>query len=115
MACGGVENLTAERLAPIIQRGRRIILYPDRDAINRWQAKADSLKYDRLTLDTEPVLKWWIESDGPKADIADIILRMVYDHRNDQPQSLAGVIAKNPVLQDLVDKFNLKPDLPPCQ
>ena len=115
MACGGVENLTAERLAPIIQRGRRIILYPDRDAIDRWQAKAESLKYDRVTVDTEPVLKWWIESDGPKADIADIILRMIYDHRDDQPQSLAGVIAKNPVLQDLVDKFNLKPNLPPCQ
>lgn len=115
MACGGVENLTADRLEPIMQRGRRIILYPDRDAIDRWQAKADSLKYDRVTLDTEPVLKWWIESDGPKADIADIILRMVYDHRDDQPQCLAGVIAKNPVLKDLVDKFNLKPDLPPCQ
>ena len=110
MACGGAENLTRDRLEPIISRGRRIILYPDRDAIERWQQKADQLHYGRLTIDTEPVLKWWIREDGPKADIADVLLRLLKDHRGRQPQALVEVIEQNPVLQDLIDKFNLKPD-----
>lgn len=110
MACGGAENLTADRLAPIIAQGRRIILYPDRDAIDRWKQKAAALKYDRLAIDTEPVTQWWKPVDGPKADIADVILRLLHDHKEKQPQSLAGVIATNPVLQDLIDKFNLKPE-----
>ena len=110
MACGGAENLTADRLSPIIAQGRRIILYPDRDAIDRWKQKAAALKYDRLAIDTEPVTQWWKPVDGPKADIADVILRLLHDHKEKQPQSLAGVIATNPVLQDLIDKFNLKPE-----
>ena len=57
-----------------------------------------------------PVRKWWIREDGPKADIADVLLRLLMDHRDRQPQSLAAVIEQNPVLQDLVDKFNLKPE-----
>jgi hypothetical protein len=91
-------------------QGRRIILYPDRDAVDRWKQKAAALKYERLAIDTEPVTKWWKPVDGPKADIADVILRLLHEHKDVQPQSLAGVIAQNPVLQDLIDKFNLKPE-----
>lgn len=85
MACGGVENLSAERLAPIIEAKRRIILYPDRDGIDRWRQKADQLNYDRLTLDTRPVTPeseggWWTPEDGPKADIADVVIRILLQH-----------------------------------
>ena len=82
MACGGVENLTPERLAPIIKANRRIILYPDRDGIQRWTDKMHQLNYERVAIDVRAVTGesaggWWRPEDGPKADIADVIIRIL--------------------------------------
>ena len=33
MACGGLEMLSRERMKPIIDQGRKVVLYPDRDGI----------------------------------------------------------------------------------
>lgn len=82
MACGGLENLSSDRLAPIISRHRRIVLYPDRDGIDRWTKKATQLNYDRLSVNTQPVTDWWQPSDGDKADFADIVIRMIQDYNN---------------------------------
>lgn len=86
MACGGLENLSPERLAPIIERHRKITLYPDRDGIDRWKQKAEQLNYDRLTIDAKPVMSeaeggLWSEADGPKADIADVIIRRLLNKK----------------------------------
>lgn len=80
MACGGLENLTRERLAPIISARRDIVLYPDRDGIDKWKAKASHLQCDRISINTDPVTKWWKEADGPKADIADVVVRIINEH-----------------------------------
>lgn len=77
MACGGIESLNQTKLKPLIQQHRRIVLYPDRDAIEKWQQKADSLHYDRMAIDTRPVTEWWRPEDGEKADIADVVVRML--------------------------------------
>jgi hypothetical protein len=77
MACCGASNLTRERLAPIIEQRRRIILYPDRDSIKRWEQLAKDLNYDRVTIDTRAVMKWWRPEDGDKADIADVVVRII--------------------------------------
>ena len=82
MACGGLENLSTDRLAPIISRHRRIVLCPDRDGIDRWTKKATQLNYDRLSVNTQPVTDWWQPSDGDKADFADIVIRMIQDYNN---------------------------------
>ena len=37
MACGGLEMITRERLQPIIDKNRRIVLFPDRDGIDKWR------------------------------------------------------------------------------
>ena len=79
MACGGLEMLSRERLAPIIQARRKVILYPDRDGILKWHKKASALDYDRLTVDAKPVTKWWRPEDGEKADIADVVIRSIND------------------------------------
>ena len=99
MACGGIENLNRERLKPIIERGRKVILYPDRDGVEKWQQKANALRYRLLTVDTAPVLRWWREEDGPKADIADVVLRMICNNPHTQP--MAGV-------EKLKEKLNLE-------
>lgn len=104
MACGGLENLTREKLKPIIDQHRPIILYPDRDGIQKWQQKAEQLHYDRLTVDARPVTKWWREEDGPKADIADVVLRMI---GSTESKTIGEVMKDMPVIRPLVEKLNL--------
>jgi hypothetical protein len=108
MACGGLEMLTRERLKPLIDQGRRIILYPDRDGIDKWRKKVDSIGYDRLSIDTDPVLKWWRPEDGPKADIADVVVRMLNTSRT--YKSIGEVLAEHPQTKPLIDKLDLEID-----
>lgn len=77
MACGGKENLNRDKLYPIIEQNRHIVLYPDRDGIDDWQEIAKRIDYKRLEVETKPVTEWWQEGDGPKADIADVVIRML--------------------------------------
>ena len=83
MACCGSSNITRERLKPLINQRRRIILYPDHDGVKLWKQKMDALYYDRIEIDTRPVLDWWQPDDGEKADIADVVLRMINSHPTD--------------------------------
>ena len=106
MACGGLENLTRDKLRPIIEQRRRIVLYPDRDGITKWQQKADSLYYDRVEIDTTPVTKWWKPEDGEKADIADVVIRAINESR--PLTTIADVKAEMPETKELIDKLNLE-------
>ena len=108
MACGGLEMLTRERLQPLIDQGRRIILYPDRDGIDKWRKKVDSIGYDRLSIDTDPVLKWWRPEDGEKADIADVVVRML---NNSKPLTNIDDVAREmPQTKPLIEKLDLEID-----
>ena len=106
MACGGLEMLTRERLQPLINQGRRIILYPDRDGIDKWRKKVDSIGYDRLSIDTDPVLKWWRPEDGEKADIADVVVRMLNTSRT--YKSIGEVLSEHPRTKPLIEKLDLE-------
>lgn len=106
MACGGLEMITRERLKPLIDQGRRIILYPDRDGIDKWRKKVDSIGYDRLMIDTDPVLKWWRPEDGPKADIADVVVRMLNTSR--PLTNINDVATEMPQVKPLIDKLDLE-------
>ena len=108
MACGGLEMLTRERLKPLIDQGRRIILYPDRDGIDKWRKKVDSIGYDRLSIDTDPVLKWWRPEDGEKADIADVVVRMLNTSR--PLTNIQDVATEMPQVKPLIDKLDLEID-----
>ncbi|MBR3160813.1 MAG: hypothetical protein IKF14_17140, partial [Atopobiaceae bacterium] len=103
MACGGLEMLNRDRLKPIIEQHRRIVLYPDRDGIDRWRAKLENLRYDRMHLNAEPVLNWWREEDGPKADVADVVVRII---NNAKPP--IEPLTQHPEVQQLMEKLDLK-------
>ena len=106
MACGGLEMLSRERMKPIIDQGRKVVLYPDRDGIAKWKAKAKQIGYDHIHVDTDPVLKWWRERDGDKADIADVVVRML---NNSKPlTSIMDVKKAMPTSKPLIDKLNLE-------
>ena len=106
MACGGLKNLTTERLKPIIDRGRNIILYPDRDGIDKWRAQAAKIDYKRITIDDQPVTSWWRECDGPKADIADVIVRLTNNRKI--YKTVDDVIKDIPLLKELHNKLDLE-------
>lgn len=97
--------MSREKLGPIIEQNRRIILYPDRDAIDKWRAKAENLRYDRLTINVQAVIDWWRPEDGDKADIADVVVRMMLE-RTKPIVSVGDLMTKNPALKKLVARFN---------
>ena len=105
MACGGLEMLNRERLKPIIEQHRSIVLYPDRDGIDRWLAKLENLRYDRMHLNAEPVLSWWCEEDGPKADVADVVVRII----NNAKPTIEPIINK-PNVKKLINNLDLVED-----
>ena len=105
MACGGLEMLSRERLAPIISQGRQIVLFPDRDGIDKWKAKARQLDYPRLMIDCIPVQKWWKPEDGEKADIADVVVRILNERK--PMTTIEEVKTAMPQAAPLIDKLNL--------
>ena len=108
IACGGLEMLTRDRLKPLTDQHRRIILYPDRDGIEKWRIKAEQLHYDRMTLDTRPVTEWWKPCDGEKADIADVVIRAI--NESEPLTTIDDVKREMPNTAPLIDKLNLEID-----
>ena len=77
LACGGLEFLKVEALRPLIDQGRRVWVWPDKDGVEKWKAKVGHLCNDRFGIYTGFFDKYWIESDGKKADVCDINLRLL--------------------------------------
>ena len=98
--------LSRERMKPIIDQRRKVVLYPDRDGIAKWKAKAKQIGYDQIYVDTDPVLKWWRPEDGDKADIADVVVRILNERK--PMNSIEEVKAAMPVAATLIDKYDLK-------
>lgn len=81
MACSGMQNLNRDRLRGIIEAKREIVLYPDRDGVRRWCKKANELQYSPISVNTTAVRDWWQPCDGAKADIADVVLRIINNRK----------------------------------
>ena len=78
LACGGLKFLKIESMQPLIDQGRKVWLWPDKDGVEGWQTVADKLGSENVQVYTKFFDSCWIEEDGPKADIADIAVRMLY-------------------------------------
>lgn len=102
LACGGLKFLKLEALEPLFAQGRTIYLWPDKDGLEDWQ-KARNAIVDRyhpttpLQINTEFLTKNWKPQDGPKADVADIIVR---------------ILNEAPILEVLKDHTDGMPFLP---
>lgn len=111
-ACAGLGNLTNKNdiLRPLINQGRRIVIYPDRDGIQRWTQAAQQLGYKNLTINTEAVTKWWKPCDGEKADIADVLVRIMREHEESsgKPDMMRRVLEVFPQAQKLIEKLDLE-------
>ena len=109
LACCGSSNITRERLKPLIDQHRNIILYPDRDGVKLWKQKADSIYYDAISIDDKPVKDWWKPGDGEKADIADVVVRMI-NQAPPAPKTIEEVRERVPIMKPMIDKLNLEID-----
>ena len=105
LACGSKGNLNPERLRPLMERKRRIVLYPDRDGVQEWTATANAIGYEHLSVFDDPMTKWWREEDGDKADIADVVLRMIQEHPAKRVETMEE---RNPCVKTLIEKCNLE-------
>jgi hypothetical protein len=88
LACGGLKHLQLDSLQPLIDQGRTIWLWPDKDGREAWQEVADKLGYDLCRVYTHFFDTCWREEDGDKADVADIAIRMM--RTGDKPRQTTG-------------------------
>jgi len=77
LACGGLKHLQLDSMQPIIDQGRTVWLWPDKDGREAWQEVCDKLGYDKCRVYTHFFDTCWTPADGDKADIADIAIRMM--------------------------------------
>jgi hypothetical protein len=99
IACGGLKHLHLESMQPLIDQGRTVWLWPDKDGVQEWQQVADKLGSEKVQVYTRFFETCWRECDGPKADCADIIIRMMTkgdqprepEPKNDETVSVAGI------------------------
>jgi hypothetical protein len=77
MACGGLQWLQLDTFQPLIDQGRTIWLWPDKDGREAWQEVCDKLGYDKCRVYTHFFDTCWTPADGDKADVADIAIRMM--------------------------------------
>ena len=121
MASGGKTQITAEKLQPLIQRGVRIFLYPDHDGFDEWSELAKAVNYPKLSVATKVIETYWTPEDGDKADIADIIIRLLGEgklQQKEQPppevsrmsdaERLEDIMKRHPIIKELIDTFDLE-------
>jgi hypothetical protein len=90
LACGGLKHLQLDSLQPLIDQGRTIWLWPDKDGRNDWQEVCDKLGYDKCRVYTNFFDTCWREEDGPKADVADIAIRLMGGGRVPEQKTNTG-------------------------
>jgi len=77
LACGGLKHLQIEAMQPLIEQGRKVWLWPDKDGVKEWQEVADKLGSENVQVYTRFIDACWTPEDGDKADVADIAIRMM--------------------------------------
>ena len=73
LACGGLKHLREEDIKTLVDAGHQIYLWPDRDGIDDWRIKFDTMDVDRSHISYQ--VNYWREDDPAKCDIADVIIR----------------------------------------
>ena len=98
LACGGLKFLSIEAMQPLIDQKREVWLWPDKDGLDEWVKLRDKLGYDGIKIYETFLTDWWKEEDGPKADCADITIRMMSRPetatRNEQTKAEQDATAK---------------------
>lgn len=109
MATGGKSALL-EKLWPLMDAGRKIVFYPDHDGYQEWVEMANTIEYDNMEV-SRAILDNWTEADGDKADIGDILLRMlqpIAEKVPELPLHRFGLSCNEECVEELVRLLDLK-------
>lgn len=72
LACGSLTNLNARMCGPL--KGRKVVLYPDLGAYDKWCSKAGELSHIRITVSALLEQKATTPERQQGADLADYLL-----------------------------------------
>jgi hypothetical protein len=113
LATGGLQFFDRKHIQVLIDQDRDIVVYPDKDGSKAWAERTLQLiketGYNKLKVNPTIISNQWRPEDGPKADIADITIRkMTNDRRTKGKAVLTDMISANPLVGQLVEKFNLE-------
>lgn len=120
LATGGMQRLNDRMLKVLMDKGRYIELYPDYDGYPDWEKKVEDNPQMRAYRDkgmlviSSQVKDLWKPEDGGKADIADIMIRIVTTpHKTEADKQYEMACAKLGVqehegLRDLITRLDLK-------
>jgi len=112
LATAGMQSFKRNKLMPLIERCRYVVAYPDYDGYDQWTSMADTINYSRLSI-SQTVRKYWKPCDGQKADIADIMLRLMHtveETPSERASRMLGLKEEHQGLSKLIKQFNLKID-----
>ena len=109
MACGGKSFFGKSMIQPLIDAGRSVVVYPDYDGYEDWCKLVREIGYDKMTVSRQ-VLDLHTAEDGDKADIADIMVRLVTENDLTRACALLGVTDEETKenLGLLIDKLDLR-------
>ena len=110
LATAGKGNLKRELLQPLIDKKRVIALHPDKDAVEEWDNRRKEIGYEFAYINNSILTLQWKAQDGPKADVADVLERVMEEEQRDKTvKKLADIMPKvQPAAKMLVEKFNLQ-------
>ena len=75
IASGGMSNLTSYKLQPLIEQGRKIIVYCDQDGESNWRQQVKRIGYTGLVLDAQTMRRIGsMMPDNAKMDLGDVIV-----------------------------------------
>ena len=75
IASGGMSNLTSYKLQPLIDQGRKIIVYCDQDGESNWRQQVKRIGYTGLVLDAQTMRRIGsMMPDNAKMDLGDVIV-----------------------------------------
>ncbi len=105
LATGGKGQLSVEKMK--VLRGRKVVAFPDIDGFEEWKNRAKDLSLAGIDMVVSNYLQQVAtdEQKAKKIDIADLILEQ---HKSSKQILVDKMIAENPAVGLLIDKFNLE-------
>lgn len=110
LASGGLSMMSDDKLLYLLKKGRQVELLPDMDGYEKWEAKihgSEKLKpyIENGYLKISDIVKQlWKPEDGEKADIADIMIRIVTTPRVTLGMKVAAQLGA-PEKAEVMDQF----------
>lgn len=110
LATAGKGNLKRDLLQPLMTQKRVIALHPDKDGVDDWDQRRKEIDYKYAYINNSILTLQWKEQDGEKADVADVLLRVMDEQQRDRAvKKLAEIIPSiEPAARLFIDKFNLQ-------